>query len=374
MNLRRNCLLCLLISLIFVFTGCAGSSSESSKTDGADLKKKEFVQTSDAKTLIAYFTWADNTVVKDKDAALRSAISHYESVGDNGNYDDVDAIASASLVKPGNAERIAGWIQEQIGGDLFSIQVKEPYPSDYDECMDRASDELAEKTYPKLKSKIEDISQYDTVFLGYPNWWSGCPMAVQSFIKEHDLSGKKIVLFCTHGTGGVARSGEDIREILPKNCQIEKNILGVYRSEILNSKDKVLNWLSKIGYEKAKEEKEVKRSISIETEEGEKLMFELNDSSAADSLYNQLPMTVEVEDFSTNEKIFYPSQKLNLKNTPKAKMKTGTLAYYEPWGNVVMFYDTYSPNGDLYELGKTVSKVNRIKSLSGKITINKEER
>lgn len=370
--MRRHFLLCLLISVIFILTGCASSSSsEEAKIDSADLEKKEFVQKKESKTLIAYFTWADNTVVKDKDEALRSALSHYESVGDDGNYNNTDAITSASLVQPGNAARIAGWIQDEIGGDLFSIQVKEPYPSDYDACMDRASDELAEKTYPELKSNIEDISQYDTVFLGFPNWWSGCPMAVQSFIREHDLSGKKIVLFCTHGTGGIARSGEDIMESLPKDCKVEENILGIYRSEILNSKDKVLNWLSEIGYEKTQKEKNMKRTISIETKEGEKLLFELNDSSAADALYRQLPMTVEVDDFSTNEKIFYPSKKLDLKNTPKAKMKVGTLAYYEPWGNVVMFYDTYNPNGDLYELGKIVSKENRIKSLSGKIKINK---
>lgn len=170
-------------------------------------------------------------------------------MGDAGEYDEVDAIASASLVPPGNAERIAEWIQRRVGGDLFSIQVKEAYPSDYDECMDRASDELSENARPALETYIEDLSQYDTVFIGYPNWWYSCPMAIHSFIEGHDLSGKKIILFCTHGTGGIARSAEDISESLPGDSEVEENVLSVYRPEVTNSQSTVLEWLSDIGYE-----------------------------------------------------------------------------------------------------------------------------
>lgn len=107
--------------------------------------------------LIAYFTWADNTTVDNEETAIQSALSHYESVGDAVSYDDVDAISSASILQPGNTAQIAEWIQQRIGGDLFSIIVEEPYPSNYDECLDRASDEKAENARPELTAHIDNI-------------------------------------------------------------------------------------------------------------------------------------------------------------------------------------------------------------------------
>ena len=209
----------------------------------------------------------------------------------------------------------------------------------------------------------------------YPNWWYTCPMAIHSFIEENDLSGKKIVLFCTHGTGGLASSVEDIKESLPENCEVEENVLGVYRADITSAQDTVVDWLSQIGYKETNimksetTEENMERQIQIKAESGDVLVFELNDSSAASSLYEQLPLTVDIEDFSTNEKIFYPQEKLDLTDTPKAEMEIGTLAYYAPWGNVVMFYDTYSPNGDLYELGHIVSGMDKIEALTGQLQL-----
>jgi len=90
--------------------------------------------------LIAYFTWADNTVIEDADASIQSALDHYSNMGDSAS--GVDATASASLLVPGNTTVMASFIQQHMGGDLFSIQVEEPYPSNYDDCLDRAADEL----------------------------------------------------------------------------------------------------------------------------------------------------------------------------------------------------------------------------------------
>lgn len=78
--------------------------------------------------------------MKDEEAAVRSVLEHHEAMGDADQY-GVDAISSASVVQTGNTAMMAEWIQEEIGGDLFSIQVTEPYPSDYNDCMDRASEE-----------------------------------------------------------------------------------------------------------------------------------------------------------------------------------------------------------------------------------------
>ena len=111
------------------------------------------------------------------------------------------------------------------------------------------------------------------------------------------------------------------------------------------------------------------RQISVQFEGGT-VVYELNDSAAADSLYEQLPITADVEDFSTNEKIFYPPQELDTTGTPLAEGGAGTLAYYEPWGDVVMFYGSYSRNSSLYELGQAVSGEELIEQMSGTITID----
>ena len=112
----------------------------------------------------------------------------------------------------------------------------------------------------------------------------------------------------------------------------------------------------------------------IRVQAGETILYyELNDSPAATGLYNQLPLTLQVEDYSTNEKIFYPAAKLDTADTPLAEGGAGTLAYYAPWGNVVMFYGDFNANDSLYGLGQILSGGDWISGLSGTITVDKAE-
>lgn len=99
-----------------------------------------------------------------------------------------------------------------------------------------------------------------------------------------------------------------------------------------------------------------------------KILYKLNDSKAAYSLYQQLPLKVKVENYSNDEKIFY-LQKLNVTNTPKANARLGTLAYYEPWGNIVMFYKNFGMAAGLYELGEVIEGKDNIQKLTGEIKI-----
>ena len=108
--------------------------------------------------------------------------------------------------------------------------------------------------------------------------------------------------------------------------------------------------------------------IRVEAEAGE-IVFELNDSQAARDLYEQLPLTIEVEDYSTNEKIFYPPEELDTEDAPQAEAGAGTLAYYAPWGDVVMFYGDFGSASGLYELGQVVSGSESISGLSGTIQV-----
>lgn len=118
-----------------------------------------------------------------------------------------------------------------------------------------------------------------------------------------------------------------------------------------------------------KEEPKMKMKVTAGKTE---IIFELNDSQAAKDLYSQLPLTLEVEDFSTNEKVFYPPENLNTQNAPMADAGKGTLAYYEPWGDVVMFYAAFGSGRGLYELGQAISGADSIETLNGTIEITAE--
>ncbi len=122
------------------------------------------------------------------------------------------------------------------------------------------------------------------------------------------------------------------------------------------------------------EEESVENMIIRVSDGSHTITFELNNSKAAKSLYEQLPLTIEVENYSSNEKIFYPTNELDVDNTPRANGGgAGILAYYEPWGDVVMFYDSFSSASGLYELGNAIENANQIGNLSGEITIEKVE-
>lgn len=115
------------------------------------------------------------------------------------------------------------------------------------------------------------------------------------------------------------------------------------------------------------EENEVMK-IKVTSKEYE-IIYELNQSQAAKDLYGQLPLTLEVEDFSTNEKTFYPPEELDIRDAPPANAEKGSLCYYSPWADVVMFYDYFGQGSNLYELGEVVSGKEEIEKLNGTITV-----
>lgn len=229
--MKKAMLLLLICSMLIFSVACGGSAdTESGQTEASQesVQTSESTQTSRAeasRVLVAYFTWADNTE----------------------NPEGVDEMASPSVHAPGHVAQLASWIQERTGGDSFSIRVTEPYSSDWDECLDRANREKAEGTRPELVETVENMDDYDVIFLGYPNWWYSCPMALISFLEEYDFSGKQVYLFCSHGTGGLASSVEDITEVIP-DANISDNVFDVYEKDASSSRDEVESWLQELGY------------------------------------------------------------------------------------------------------------------------------
>ena len=331
------------------------NQSDAQENEQIDVIKEAAVDgNSNGNILIAYFSWADNTVVKDEESSVESALSHYESIGDRENYDDVDAVTSASILRPGNTEKMAQWIQEYVGGDLFPIVVTDPYPDNYDECMDRAADEKAENARPELAEHLENIDDYDMIFLGFPNWWSTAPMAVFSFIDEYGLDGKIVIPFCAHGTGGLGSSVKDITAALPDSVVVREPI-GVYRADINQAKPEIDEWLEKdLGFQKKESTNQVndsEKKLKMVLD-GQEILITLHDTPAAKALYDMCPLELNFEDFNGVEKISYLTESLPTEGEPDGcDPNIGDFCLYVPWGNLSVFYQDFRYSNGLILLG-----------------------
>ncbi len=156
-----------------------------------------------------------------------------------------EAILIAYFSHSGNTQVIANQIHQCAGGDLFRIATIDPYPADYDTVVEAARKELRNGSRPKLSEQVVNIASYGVVFIGYPCWWSTMPMAVFSFLEQHELSGKKIAPFCTHEGSGLGRSVQDIRKLCPQS--VIQDGLAVRGGSVAAAKKDVQVWLGRIG-------------------------------------------------------------------------------------------------------------------------------
>jgi flavodoxin len=143
----------------------------------------------------------------------------------------------------GNTEIVAGMIQEITGGDIFKIDTVKDYPADYTQTTNVAQDELSAKARPELTAKVDNMDEYDTIVLGYPNWWGAMPMAVYTFLEEYDFSGKTILPYCTHEGSGLSATEREIARECPKATV--RSGLSILGTNAGSAKKSVENWLNK---------------------------------------------------------------------------------------------------------------------------------
>lgn len=149
-------------------------------------------------------------------------------------------------ISKGNTKIVAEIIAEKVGGDLFEIKPAKNYPANYQECIKIAKAELQQKLRPEIVGKVENFSDYDTIFLGYPNWWGDLPMAVYTFLEQENFSGKTIIPFCTHEGSGLAGTEKFISNAT--NAKVLQG-LAIKGTVAQNNKDKIISevdaWLKK---------------------------------------------------------------------------------------------------------------------------------
>lgn len=171
------------------------------------------------------------------------ALAQTPQQGDNTMTDKKVLVAYYS--RSGNTKQIAEYIQQATNGDLFEIQTLSPYPEDHQATVDQAKKEIAEGTLPPLKSKVENIQDYDIIFVGSPSWWATIAPPVATFLAEHDLSGKKVVPFVTHGGSGVGNNATDTAKWAKGATVLEGE---AFRGSFVGmAQDSVNDWIKKLG-------------------------------------------------------------------------------------------------------------------------------
>jgi flavodoxin len=145
----------------------------------------------------------------------------------------------------GNTEIAAKKIQELTGGDLFKINQAHPYANDYNTCTDEAKLELRTNARPDLTDNLDSINGFETIILGYPNWWGTMPMPVWTFLESHNFGGKTILPICTHEGSGMGNSERDIKKLCPE-AKIKKG-LAIHGGSVKNADKDIEAWLKTNG-------------------------------------------------------------------------------------------------------------------------------
>lgn len=144
-------------------------------------------------------------------------------------------------LKVGNTEIASDIIKELCGADIFKIEQEKPYSKKYNDCINEAKADRRANARPKLKSNLESIDDYDTIYLGFPNYWGTMPMAVFTFLESFDFSGKIIKPFCTHEGSGMGNSVSDIKKLCP-NANVQSG-LAIYGSSVNRTKSDIERWI-----------------------------------------------------------------------------------------------------------------------------------
>lgn len=145
----------------------------------------------------------------------------------------------------GNTQYMAQVIAETAGADLFRIEPETPYPTDHTTLVDIASEEQDTDARPAIKGRVENIEQYDTIFVGYPIWWSDMPMILYTFFDTYDFGGKTLIPFSTHGGSSFAGTPSTIARLEPEAEM--RDGLTISRNHIEDAGQEIVSWVNSLG-------------------------------------------------------------------------------------------------------------------------------
>lgn len=212
------------------------SNAENENNNGANIEENTNNKTTEetttnenkvadsGKTLIAYFSLPENTGTAREDSTVTV----------NGE-------------RLGNTQYVANLIKEHTGADIFRIEaVKQYNTSDHQALIDDAQEEQRQNARPEIKNKINNFEDYDTIFIGYPIWWSDLPQILYTFLESYDFTGKNVYLFSTNGGSGLAGTVSTITSKLD-TANVNTNAFRLHRNNMEAATREVETWLKEIN-------------------------------------------------------------------------------------------------------------------------------
>lgn len=257
-----------------------------------------------------------------------------------------EKILIAYFTRSGNTEKLADMIADKTGGTKFRIETETAYPQDYSEVLEQASEEREQNARPLLKGRVENMSDYGTVFLGYPIWFGDTPMAIHSFLESYDFTGKKIIPFCTSGSSSPQTSYESVRASASGAEVLEG--FWIQGTSAGNAQDDVSRWFDRLGITGGNQSQSTSGNEEgkVKITAGNTIFYaELEDNSSAQAFREMLldgPLTIHMSDYGEMEKVGPLGKSLPV-NDKNITTGPGDLILYQ--GNsLVIYYDTNTWN------------------------------
>ena len=219
--MKKKIIIFIFLFLLFI-TGCSKNNQTKESTTNEILNNET--------------TNSNQNITKDN----KILVVYFSKTGENYNVGTVDV---------GNTAMMASYIKEYLNADSFEIVPVKKYPDDYKTSTEIAKKEQNDNARPEIKNTLNNFSDYDTVFIGYPIWWGDLPMIVYTFLENYDFTGKKIIPFNTHEGSGSAGTYNKIKNKLP-NSNVFTNGLAIQgkTARTDNGKEQTIKWLKELGY------------------------------------------------------------------------------------------------------------------------------
>lgn len=316
--MKRILICLLLLAPMMTFAGCSDGNDPQTEIPGTPENPGDDddpVTPGNGKILIAYFSrWGNTNYPSDVDASTGASI-----IIANGN-------------RRGTTQVVADYIQTAVGGDIHLIETVDPYPVDFDDVRDQNHAEQAAGTLPALKKRIENMDQYETVFIGYPNWASNVPQAIRSFLSAYDLSGKTVVPFCTHDGYGAGSSFRSVQSAASGATVLDG--IAIEATDVPTAQSQVQAWLERIGIER----EEPQGAVIRVTAGGHTFTGEWLDTPLAREIRGMFPLTATLGRYGGRE--YYGSMPSRPAQTEEGQLHftNGDITYCPSNNTIAIFY------------------------------------
>lgn len=237
-NIRKGITVLLAVIMVFALAACGNTNS----TSDTDSEKQNSVSQNTQNTSEANVTTTEKQASND---------SQEDSSAGDRTGDDTGKILVVYFSWSGHLDSMAHWVADETGGDLYRVTAKEPYPENYNDTADRAKQEQDDGVRPEIVVDIapEQMSDYDTIFFGFPVWWYDLPMPMWTFLESYDFSGKTIIPFFSHeGSSNGANALPTVERLASGATVKSYDALSIRGGNVDGSESDVRAWVQGLNY------------------------------------------------------------------------------------------------------------------------------